>query len=537
MSTAPAPRVTVAGGGLAGMTAAYRLAQRGYDVKLYEQKSMLGGNVASRPSAYGVDLDIYPHMFLSWYHNLWALLRDAGVDRDEAFVPFDSVKQLRRGRYPQFTELVNGFSPRYVVKNLFSGFGGPPADMFVFWYSTIDLLAEKLNPTMVLDDVSVTGFLQARPYMTERASKTCDHFITLVWAIPAYQTCAEDYRTYLAYSVSNYDPPALLAKGSGQSQVIGPLTTALERAGVEIVTEAEVTSVACADGSVTEIGLQPATGEGWTEEVDELVLAVPPRALSTLVRNGGSGQPIVAVEPRLAELARLRSQNIPILNVYFNRKLRHIPPEPVGLYDSRLALAFTDVSQTWPGVPDFERATILAVSASDPYALPGTGDEDDGFAILRELAGYMDFDPGSAWGESPDVDWSRTYYNSNLDSQLFINETGIDVWRPTAECDGISNVAFAGNFCINRIGMMTVESAVASGLEAAQAIVERRGVGEPVQIIEPNAGIEPLYVWLRWLYGPSAMAAKAVSAGTDVVRGWLRSLTPTTAPNDQRRES
>ena len=42
-----APRVTVAGGGLAGLTAALRLAERGYRVKLYEQKSMLGGNLAS----------------------------------------------------------------------------------------------------------------------------------------------------------------------------------------------------------------------------------------------------------------------------------------------------------------------------------------------------------------------------------------------------------------------------------------------------------------------------------------------------------
>jgi protoporphyrinogen oxidase len=537
VSAAPAPRVTIAGGGLAGMTAALRLAQRGYQVKLYEQKRILGGNVASRPGPDGVDLDIYPHMFLSWYHNLWALLRDAGVHRDESFVPFDSVKQLQRGCYPRFTELTSGFSPRYVVKNLFSGFGGPPADMFVFWYSTIDLLAEKLCPTVVLEDMSVTGFLHARPYMTERAAKTCDHFITLVWAIPAYQTCADDYRTYLAYSVSNYDPPALLAKGSGQSQVIGPLTTALERAGVDIVTEVELTSVACDDDRVTEISLKPAAGESWTEEVDELVLAVPPHVLSTLVREGGSGRPIVALEPRLAELARLRTQNIPLLSLYFKRKLRKIPPEPVGLYDSRLAIAFTDISQTWPDVPGFETSTVLAVSASDPYALPNTSDEDDGFAILRELAEYMDFEPGEAWGESPDVDWTRTAYTPNLDSQLFINETGIDIWRPTAAVDGISNVAFAGNFCVNRIGMMTVESAVASGLEAARVIVERRKLGDPVQIIEPSAGIESLYVWLRLVYGPSAMAAKAMSAGTDKLRGLWSSLMPTEATDAQRRDS
>src|SRR3954467_6628824 len=293
------PRVAIAGGGLAGMAAALRLAQRGYRVKLYEQKSMLGGNLASRPTHGGVDLDVYPHMFLSWYHNFWSLLDDSGVDRETAFAPMSSVKQLKRGDYPRFTGLTDGYSPRHVIQNLFSGVG-PPADMFLFWYATIDLLAERLNPTILLDDVSVTGFLHARPYMTERAAKACDNFITMVWAIPAYLASAEDYRLYLAYSIANYEPPAMLAKGPAADRVIGPLTNAMEKAGVEIHREVQLTSVSCTNGRVTEIGLQDATfdphtytwvrtANAWTEPVDELLLAVPPVTLSALVRSGQPG--------------------------------------------------------------------------------------------------------------------------------------------------------------------------------------------------------------------------------------------------------
>ena len=525
-----APKVTVAGGGLAGITAALRLAQRGYEVNLYEQKAMLGGNAASRPTRGGVDLDVYPHMFLSWYHNFWAMLEEAGVDRDQAFVPVDSVKQLRRGQYPRFTGLTDGYSPRYVLRNLFSGVG-PPADMFVFWYSTLDLLAEQLNPTILLDNVSVTGFLQARPYMTERAAKACDNFITMVWAIPAYLASAEDYRTYLSYSVSSYKPPCLLAKGAAEERVIQPLVAAMERAGVDVVREVQLTKLSCTNGRVTEIGLQrssfdpygynwDAEGDEWTEPVDELVLAVPPQTLSALIRTGEPGQRVVEAVPKLAELARLRSQRIPILHVFFTRKLKPIPPEPVGLYDSPLALAFTDISETWNGVGGFPDKTVLSLSASDPYGLPDTGPHDDAMAMLRELAEYVDFEPGRNWGDSADIDWTRTRYESNADSQLFLNETGIDVWRPGAECPDISNLCFAGNFCANRIGMMTVASAVASGLEAARVIVERRGLGAPVEIVEPRAANDLLYVWLRYAYGPTAYAAKAWSAGSD----WARRL-------------
>jgi hypothetical protein len=543
------PRVTVAGGGLAGLTAALRLAERGYRVKLYERKPWLGGDLASRPSEDGPELDVYPHMYLSWYHNFWRLLEDAtGADRRERFREVWGVKQLRRGEFPRFTGLTDTFSPRHMPQNLFSGVG-PPADMFVFAYAGLDLVAERLNPTMRLDNVSVTGFLQARPYMTERAATAFDHFITTVWAIPSYLTSAEDYRSYLAYSLVEHTPPFWLANRSAHHQVIAPITRALEANDVEIVPSTQVSRVSCINGRVTSIHLQQArfdedsdtwVGEGheWDdEELDELVLAVPPDVLLRLMRAGDPGTRLVEAEPKLAEISRLRSQRIPILHLYFKKKLRHIPIEPVGLFDSGLALAFTDISQTWEDVADFAGRTVLSLSASDPFGLPGTHPHDDAHAMLLELAEYLDFEPGTGWGESPDIDWHLTRFEPNADAELFLNETGTDVWRPAADVDAISNVAFAGDFCANRIGMTTIESAVTTGLEAARVIVERRGIGAPVEIAEPDAGPAPWYVWLRYAWAPYAAAAKAWSAGSDCA-GWLRrQLTPARPPARQRRES
>ena len=60
----------------------------------------------------------------------------------------------------------------------------PPPDLYLFFYASIDLMAERLNPTLLLDDVSVNGFLHARPYMTERAAELFDNFIINVWGDP-----------------------------------------------------------------------------------------------------------------------------------------------------------------------------------------------------------------------------------------------------------------------------------------------------------------------------------------------------------------
>jgi isorenieratene synthase len=517
--------VTVAGGGLSGLTAALRLAQRGYRVKLYEQKPILGGDLGSRPVGHGVDLDVYPHMYLSWYGNFWRLLEEVtGEDRNERFRPFRTVKQLRRGEFPRFSAVANAQSVTSLWRDVFSGVGSP-ADMFLFAYSTVDMLAERINPTVSLDDMSVNGFLRSRPYMTDGAAAACDAFITRVWAIRSYLTSADDYLEFLEYNMAEPTPTFWLARGPASRQVIEPLTAALERAGVEIKRETQVTSVSCTDGRVTEIGLEG----GASEEVDELILAVPAAALLSLVRSGESGHRVVESLPRLAEVSRLQSQRIPIVHLYFKRKLRNIPPEPVGLFGSELALAFTDISQTWEGVPGFT-GTVLSLSSSDLYGLPGTDDEDDAMAMVRELAEYLDFDPGERWGQSRDIDWRRTRFESNTDATLFVNETGSDIWRPPVACDGVENLTFAGDFCANRIGMTVIESAVTSGLDAARVIVERRGYGRAVEIEEPDSGFAPKYVWLRYAWAPYAFAAKVWSSGSDWVDSMRHLLTPTGPP-------
>ncbi len=532
-----APRVTIAGGGIAGLTAALRLAERGYRVKVYEQKPYFGGDLGSRPGADGVELDVYPHMYGAWYHNFWRLIEGVtGVERAQLFAPYSSVKQLRRGDFPRFTTLTDLYSPLHMFQNLFSG-AGPVADMFVFGYSTVDLLAERRNRTMLPDDVTVGGFLNARPYMTERAAAAVDSFITNVWAIPSYLVSAEDYRTYLEYCLVDHDPAFWLARGSAYRQVIEPLTTALKAAHVELVPSVQVTGVSSRGGRVVQIGLQEtrfdqASGtwvggrKRWSEDVDELILAVTAPGLSRIVREGRRGGRVVDADPRIAELSRLHAQAIPLFHVYFNRKLRDIPVPPVGLFESRLALAFTDISQTWTDTEQFGGRTVLALSSSDPFGLPGTGPRDDAMAMLRELAEYLDFDAGEEWGESREIDWDRSRYESNADAQLFVNEAGTDAWRPAATCPGLANLSFAGDFCRNRIGMTTIESAVTTGLEAAQAIVARRG-GEPVEITEPRSRPGLIYVWLRYAWAPYAASAKAWSAGSDLVRqalsglGWL----------------
>ena len=516
--------VTIVGGGLAGLTTALRLTERGYRVKLYERQPVLGGNVATRSGPDGVGQDVYPHMYLNWYHNIWALVADiTDVPRDEMFAPISSIRRLVKGEFPRFTALTDTYSPWHALQNLFSG-AAPPADMFLFMYASVDLLAEHLNPTVLLDDLSVNGFLHARPYVTERAARLFDTWIQLVWSNPSYLTSAADYQTFLKHGYAEPVPALWLLRGTAADSFLDPIASKLQTLGSEVRLSEAVTAVACDGGRVTEISVRSKGGEERTEPVEELVLAVPPGALSHLIRTGPPGRRIVNAAPVLAEVARLRTEAIPMVQLVFTRKLEHIPLEPVSLVGSRSALGFTDVSQTPSDSSASSDRTVVALSASDRYALPGTGAEDDAMAMIRELAEYVPgFDPGTRWGESSDIDWARTSVDLNVDTRLFVNQTGSDLFRPRAGCDTLPNLHLAGDFCENHIGLTCIEAAVVTGLNAAQSVVKQRG-GERVPVVEPRDFPALLFAWLRFALAPYAAAAKTWSSGSDLVCDALRRL-------------
>lgn len=75
--------VLVVGGGLAGMSAAIRLARRGFAVRLVERERHLGGKVGAWPITLDGEQVVVEHGFHGFflqYYNLYALLAEAGVD-------------------------------------------------------------------------------------------------------------------------------------------------------------------------------------------------------------------------------------------------------------------------------------------------------------------------------------------------------------------------------------------------------------------------------------------------------------------------
>src|SRR3954452_21910299 len=540
-------RVAVVGGGISGLTAALRLSQRGYQVTLYEEKHFLGGNLASREHGGRVYYDVYPHLFSNFYVNFWDIAEnDLGLRRDKSprsdFAYRESMKflGLRQRRY---MEIRDAGSLQDLLGNLFSGVA-PPLDIYLWTYSMLDMLAHPFDAQTLMGQYSVSGFVQSRAYATERVIALHDFILMLIWSVHAAKTSASSYRSFLLQSFGNISPLLWLLKGSLEQKLIGPLEEKLRGLGCDIHKDTRVVGVVVDGGRVTTLKLQQTSSYAGGDDMnpmrrapeqtagpaydapDHVVLAVPPAALALLVENGEAGRRIVDRVPHLSELQRLNSEPIAVLDLYFTRKLDGIPPENVAMVHSTCDLSFIDLSQLWDD-PAMRDVPVLTVAASDYWALSSEDAKENGQAMIQTLHDSLPlFDPGKKWGESPDIDWTRTHYESNKSDTLFINQVGSEAWRPQTHYAAVSNLFFAGDLCLNKIDMATVEAAVTSGLNAAIAIQKKDPLGEPIKIARLPTCPETAILAMKLLMAPSAYGAK-----------WLAGSRGRKGCNPQRRAS
>jgi hypothetical protein len=548
------PTVAVVGGGLGGLTSAFYLSRAGFKVTLFEGADILGGNFSSS-CVNGVYHDVYPHIFCPWYANFWNLFENdlALGARDDNFAARWGVKILDKDA-KDYISLESPTTLQSVIANLGSGLARWP-DLFLLGFSMIDLAATPFDRKRddQLENLDVNGFVYSRGYSTQAVAHLQNYILMLIWSIQSELTAASSYQDFIKHTIAfpEKTPFSYLLEGPLQVKIIDPMEKKLAQLGCVVRKNAKVKRIELVDnktvrgmfvGGRPKITLEPTPGAAATEDsltFDYLVLATTPEEAARLILEGADGVRIGDAAPHLSQLQRLRSESIPVLDVYFNKKLPNLPDEMFALAGSKQTYArqsptapesadcdmtVLDISQLWTNDPNMAGRTALCVASSNRYALPARGPEELGFLMIQHLHDYLPlFEPGQKWGDTAsDICWEKTHLRLNDHHQLFLDEVGSWNVRPdAAHPSQIPDVFFAGDYCRTDVDMATIEGAVQSGILAAQGVQAQHArvsgdrLGAPIPMAKHKVYSDAHFLAVKLALLPFAYGASALSAQMD----------------------
>ncbi|MBK8460939.1 MAG: NAD(P)/FAD-dependent oxidoreductase [Micropruina sp.] len=292
-------RVIVVGAGHNGLTAATYLARAGVAVTLLERLPTVGGAAVSATAFPGVDAQLSRFSYLVSLMPK-QIINDLGLD----------VRLIRR-RYASYTPLPGGFQGLLVDHADPAGTAasfacvGAVADVrgFNAFYERTGRMARALFPTMtgpLPTESEVRGMIGASEWedfverpINEVIERSVSHDLVrgvvasdaLIGTFAALDDPEREQNRCLLYHVigggtGHWDVPQ-----GGMGAVTGGLKRVARAAGVEIVTNAEVTAIT-PDGEVTY-----REGDAEHRVRGDLVLAgVAPAVLATLTGSATSGQ-------------------------------------------------------------------------------------------------------------------------------------------------------------------------------------------------------------------------------------------------------
>ncbi|MEC8024457.1 MAG: FAD-dependent oxidoreductase [Myxococcota bacterium] len=451
----------IVGGGLAGLSAALELAERGYAVTVREAGSVLGGRLATpriKTAAGEFNVEHGLHMWFDNYHNFRDIRSRLGIDK--YFRPYDEVFTIYRDYEPEILQ------------------SKPP----IYPLNLLSLLQRSKNVNMFSAFEQFKMVPQVMFYNHDRVYEELDHLTFEEWAQGRVSKSFYDLYMQPASSVTLNDPSKVSAAEMvafmhyyfiGQPKAMNREITTVDHAtgvlnpwrdrllslGVKIELGRAVPGLRFQDGR--------AMGEiGTNEEFDHVILALDVGGAQAVLRNsdaydGRSADALGALRGRVDSMKIAPPYKV--MRLWFDRQPdasrpdlietpQHHPINLIAQFDK-----LEDESAQWAkqtGGSIFELHLYADWRWADmPDALVWPEVKDTFLEVLPEMANanIIDYTVGS-------------YHNFTS------IEAGQGTLRPKADFPrtvGLENVALAGDWVKTDYPSALMERAVSTGREAA----------------------------------------------------------------------
>jgi uncharacterized protein with NAD-binding domain and iron-sulfur cluster len=516
-----AERVMILGGGVAGMSAAHELSERGFEVVVFEARDAAGGKARSFPFP-GSGAGGRPPLpgehgfrfFPGFYRHLPDTMRR---------IPYGDSRASVRDNLVSATEVqvarADGrelLSPAHLPRNF--------ADLHKAFRFLFDYAAGVRIPAHHAVHF-VDRLLLLLTSCEERRFAEYEH--QSWWQFSGAATRGGPYAKYLADGLTRTLVAARaremsartggyillqllfdLAKPDGQvdrvlngptSDVwIDPWLAHLRHNGVDFRSGHQVQAIHCRGARVTGVTVV-AAGQPSRHEADWYIAALPVEVMRLL-----ASEELMLAEPRLARLHRLRTRWMNGIVYYLDRDLRLVRGHTIYI-DSAWALTSISQPQFWQPrfqptrLGDGRARGILSIDVSDWESI-GSGIRKQAMYCSREeIAGEvwhqlresLDDDATRELDGVQVLDWfldpSIVHPNpteaANLEP-LLINTAGSWLDRPEATT-GIDNLLLASDYVRTHTDLATMEGANEAARRAVNAIIERSGSGTPTCEVWP----------------------------------------------------
>ena len=515
-----AERVLVVGGGVAGLSAAHELSERGFEVHVYEKRGGFGGKARSIPvpgSGRDGRADLpgehgfrffprfyrhlpdtmkripFPGNALGTFDNLVDTERVDLVQRDAP--PLQILDRAPR-HLGDLTACVHALAGLHHDVHLQPG----ELEYFVgrLWQILTSCEARRLAE---YEKEGWWDYIGATSRSTAYQQFLAVGLTRSIVAARAQQSNAKATGDILVQLVLGMGEPGVSTDrvlcGPTNDVWIDPWIAHLERSGVALHSGHELHTIELSDDRVGAITFTTDRGEIMRHEADHVVLAVPVEVVAAALARPAN-RPLLDRDPSLAGLTTLAADVAWMngLQLYLRRDVP-IARGHCLLLDSPWAVTAISQAQFWPAFPPSVRGDgtvhgVLSVDISD-WTVPGVvhakpANECTRAEIAEEVWGELQAGLGDllhdddlhSWFLDPDIEEVAPSERHRWEDAEPLYLSLADTWRLRPEATtAIPNLYLASDYVRTNVQLPTMEGANEAARRAVNAILDASGSSAP----------------------------------------------------------
>lgn len=542
-ASTPGRRVAVLGGGMAGLTTAHELAERGFEVTVFEPTAW-GGKARSIPvpdTAAGGRADLPGEhgfrFFPGFYHHVPDSMRRTPFGSNpngvgDNLVSAQGAKFLRGG--DRVDAFIFGIGPdpqalgslegirKYLTESL-TGQNVPPDELAYFvTRMLVFFTSSKERRLGQWENVSWWDFVGAETrspdYQHVLAAGLTRNLVAAKETVASTRTIGTMGEAFIYNAMGQGNDGALdrVLDLPTNEAWIDPWVSMLQGLGVRFVHGYGLASYEMSGGRVSAVKVRNAVGHTVRHEADWFVSAMPVEQARTYFTPA-----MRTLDPALARLDRLQTDWMVGIQYFLKEKV-DIVKGHITFIDSPWALTALTQAQFW-SERDFPAAygdgaavDCLSVDISNwdakgiVFGKPAKECSPEEVAqevwaqitYHRTAGAQLPDDIVHSWFLDPGIVWNPATRRNSNETPLLVNTAGSWKDRPGVR-SRIPNLFLAGDYVQTNIDLATMEGANESGRRAANAILASAGSNAaPAQVFElwKNPVLAPLQLVDATLY-------------------------------------